>query len=122
MRYQVIVGNIGTVYDAGDREWAQSNYDDYVALSKSRQGRAADESVVMLENGEVVAEYCPTLRQQFIVEFQITCGYSDPEYLDIQNQLRELVKSAVESVSTDGFDVPVKFVSIRRHVSYPPAQ
>lgn len=56
-KYQVIVGNIGTVYQGDDEVMAMQNYNTYVEKSKSRYGTAADESVVFLENGEIRVEY-----------------------------------------------------------------
>lgn len=54
--YQVIVGNIGTVYDGNILKEALESYKEYRVQSASGYGRASGESVVMLENGEVKYE------------------------------------------------------------------
>ena len=56
-RYQVIVGNIGTVM-SGDSGWAATSYfKTYVGLSKADYSSAAGEDVTLMDNGEPVTEY-----------------------------------------------------------------
>lgn len=55
--YQVIVGNIGTVYGGTDKEDAESNFNVYVEQSKSRSGRVGGEQVTLLKDGELAKEY-----------------------------------------------------------------
>jgi len=55
--YEVIVGNVGTVFDGNDQEEAERAFNDYVRSSKTGRGRAGGESVVFLMNGEIVAEH-----------------------------------------------------------------
>lgn len=55
-KYQVVVGNLGTVTDTDCREAAVSNFRDYLSLARSPYGRAAGESVVLMHDGEVVLE------------------------------------------------------------------
>lgn len=62
MKIQVIVGNVGTVYDGTvyngpEMVRANSVYRDYVLQSKSGKGRAAGENVTMLKNGEIHKEF-----------------------------------------------------------------
>jgi len=57
IRYEVIVGNIGTVYDGSDRDEAEDTFDEYVRQSKSGRGRAGGESVVLMKDDEPVAEH-----------------------------------------------------------------
>lgn len=52
--YQVQVTNIGMVYEGFDEAEAQRVYDIYVEQVQSGYGRAADEMVYLMENGEVV--------------------------------------------------------------------
>lgn len=57
-KHQVIVGNIGTVYDGPNLKAAESSYLDYVHLSKSDLGgRASGEDVTWMVDGEPSREY-----------------------------------------------------------------
>ncbi len=56
--YQIIVDNIGMVYDGDSDKTAHSTYEEYVRLSKTVSwSRAYGESVTLYEHGEPVAEY-----------------------------------------------------------------
>lgn len=57
MKYQVIVGNIGQVVDTDSQSEALRTFDAYVELSKLDMGRAAGESVTMLEDGQPVCDF-----------------------------------------------------------------
>lgn len=52
--YDVIVGNVGTVYSGSDEAEARSKFDSYVGVSR---GRAAGEDVTLMRDGESIAEY-----------------------------------------------------------------
>lgn len=54
--YQVIVGNIGTVYDGGNEYEACKTYDEYAALSFHGTGRAAGENVTLLMGDMILRE------------------------------------------------------------------
>ena len=56
-RWQVIVGNIGTVFDGTREAAARLEYKTYVIQSKSGNGRAGGESVTLMKNDEPVAEH-----------------------------------------------------------------
>ena len=56
-KYEVIVGNIGTVYDGDNSDEAVLHYHGYVRQSKSGMGRAGNETVVIMEDGEPMPEY-----------------------------------------------------------------
>jgi hypothetical protein len=58
--FEVVVGNIGTVYSGRDEAEAQKHYDEYVDQSKTGYGRAAGESVTMFRNGEIFKEHIGT--------------------------------------------------------------
>lgn len=64
MRYQVVVGNVGTVTDTDDEAVARKDYDSYRELSILGYGRAGDESVSLFEDGELVIEYHPAIETQ----------------------------------------------------------
>ncbi len=57
VRYTVVVGNVGTVYDGTSRARADGNFNDYVKASKAPFGRAAGEHVVMMADDEIVREH-----------------------------------------------------------------
>ena len=54
--YQVVVGNIGTVYEGTDKDKAQANYDEYERQSMTGYGRAAGEPVCLMRDGDVIVE------------------------------------------------------------------
>lgn len=56
-KYQVIVGNIGTVYSGGNYRQASRKFTTYVEQSKERYGRAAGENVTFLCDGEIEREH-----------------------------------------------------------------
>jgi hypothetical protein len=56
-KYEVYVGNIGTVLRTGVYADANAAYSEYVSQSKSGSGRAAFEPVALLENGEMIKDY-----------------------------------------------------------------
>ncbi len=55
--YQVIVNNVGIVYTGHCILESVSTYERYVRYSKSGEGRAGYESVVLMRDGEIVAEH-----------------------------------------------------------------
>jgi hypothetical protein len=57
--YEVIVGNIGTVHSGNDQGVARTHYDEYVRQSLSGVGRAGNENVVMMVDGEPAEEFNP---------------------------------------------------------------
>ncbi len=59
--YEVIVGNVGTVYTGESRREARLTFACYLDHSKSNYGRCAGESVTLLLNGEEVSFYQGTL-------------------------------------------------------------
>lgn len=58
--YLVIVGNIGTVYEGDNYTLARETFQEYVNMSVSGHGRAANESVTLFANGEVFCEHAPS--------------------------------------------------------------
>jgi hypothetical protein len=54
--YQVIVGNIGTVYDGGSEYIACQTFDEYARFSQEKNGRAAGESVVLMMGDRILRE------------------------------------------------------------------
>jgi hypothetical protein len=58
-KYEVVVGNIGTVYSGTSKSDTAMTWMAYVDQSKSARGRAANEPVTMFCDGEIVKEYYP---------------------------------------------------------------
>jgi hypothetical protein len=61
-RFEVIVGNIGTVYDGPLWKEALQNYSEYKKQSVANYGRAAGEPVSLPRDGEPHYEYAGTLQ------------------------------------------------------------
>ena len=59
MRFKVIVGNIGTVYSGDNEAEAHKTYYEYREQSQKGYGRAAGETVTLLEDEEYVKGYWP---------------------------------------------------------------
>ncbi len=57
MKFQVVVGNIGTVYSGNNFMQASCSFDRYVKQSKLSSGRASGEDVTLLHNGDIRREY-----------------------------------------------------------------
>ena len=57
MPYEVVVGNIGTVYFGDDVDMAKGDFKFYVEESQHGTGKAAGESVTLLDDYEVVKKY-----------------------------------------------------------------
>ena len=57
--YQVIVGNIGTVYEGKDIIEAVQTYDDYKQQSESGIGRAGGETVTLMDGEDNKIEHIP---------------------------------------------------------------
>jgi len=56
-RYEVVVGNVGTVYDGSSLDATLKVFKEYQDQSKSGVGRAAGEDVTVLKNGTVRWDY-----------------------------------------------------------------
>jgi hypothetical protein len=56
MKYQVIVGNVGIVYNGENAKEATRCFVEYCDQSWSKHGRAAGESVTLMKDGEIERE------------------------------------------------------------------
>ena len=63
-RHEIIVSNIGLVYDGRNATTAAAMYRGYVALSKTENGRGAGEDVTWIEDDEIRKEYLGTFGRQ----------------------------------------------------------
>ena len=67
-RQQIIVGNIGTVYDGINAGEAGRTYSSYVDMSKTSKGRAGGEDITWMVNGEIHNAHQGSLHQDDKVE------------------------------------------------------
>ena len=63
MIYEVVVGNIGTVYSGGIHAVADGTFSEYVRQSKTGYGRAGGEDVTILRNGDIITEFIGSINQ-----------------------------------------------------------
>lgn len=56
MRYQIVVGNVGTTLETDNRLEALEEYWDCIEMTE-RPGRAEGESVTVFRNGEIFREH-----------------------------------------------------------------
>ena len=63
MMFQVVVGNLGTVYDGDDELTAQECFEEYATLSHLGSGQVGNESVTLMRDGEPVEEFNPSERE-----------------------------------------------------------
>jgi len=56
-KYEVTVGNVGSVYRGASKKEATKSYLEMVAKSLSDSGRASGEEVILWEDGEPIAEH-----------------------------------------------------------------
>ena len=63
--YEVVVGNVGSVFHGKSRADAQKTYQSYVNSSKQQAGaRCFGEDVTLLVDGEIKHEHTGHLRQE----------------------------------------------------------
>lgn len=60
-RYEVIVGNIGTVYSGGSLRLALKHFTEYRSQSETGRGRAGGEDVALMTDGEITTEHTGSL-------------------------------------------------------------
>lgn len=63
--YQIIVNNIGTVYDGDDYDEASEVYESYIDMSQHGGGRAFGEDVMFMEDGDVIDSYDGDLSDEY---------------------------------------------------------
>lgn len=56
-QYQVIIGNIGTVYQGVNGIAARNQFNAYVAVSQAPHGRGAGEPVTLMQDDDIIDEY-----------------------------------------------------------------
>lgn len=63
-RFEVIVGHIGVVYRGDDAGAALAVFAEYVAESKTGTGRAGDEPVTLMDDGQIQFEYAGSRQEE----------------------------------------------------------
>jgi len=56
-RFQIVVGNLGTVVDTVIQMYAISSFNDYKTMSQTGKGRVGGESVTLFVDGEPDPRY-----------------------------------------------------------------
>lgn len=56
-RYEVIVGNVGTVYDGPSKREAQKKFALYKKQSHVRGSRVFNEDIIILRNGDIYKDH-----------------------------------------------------------------
>ena len=104
--YQVIIRNIGTVYDGCNKTDAIKTYNEYCKLSTDNYGRAGNEVVTLLTDGEIDREHFPVyrnlakewVRQNTIVHqnqcINTACKDANIEYLEEMYSGKEILHRA----------------------------
>lgn len=64
MNYEVIVGNIGKVYEGTNAKESLEIWQEYANQSANNYGRAAGEDVTLMRDGEPLSEYFGTINNQ----------------------------------------------------------
>lgn len=62
--FQIVVGNVGHVWEGSNYMQARAHYNAWIKQSKADCGRAAGEPVTLFHNGEIRAEYFGALENQ----------------------------------------------------------
>lgn len=62
--HEVLVTNIGKVFESDNGFAARVAFNSYVGKSKRNEGRAAGESVTLWTDGEIIKEFHGRLEQQ----------------------------------------------------------
>jgi hypothetical protein len=115
--YEVIVGNVGSVYSGPDRDEAERRYEENVERSQSGLGFAGGETVVLMVDGEPEKEHVPSNPQEFVVRFVIRAGYAD-NFGEAASQLRIYLEQAIQASLADicePIDAAVEYEGVRRH-------
>jgi len=58
-KFEVVVGNVDVVWRGSSHKMGAAEFNEWVENSQRGIGRAAGESVTLLENGEPIREYEP---------------------------------------------------------------
>lgn len=99
--YQVIVGNIGTVYEGTNGFEAIKEYNQYVSISKEGTGRAGNEQVTLLRDNDIYKEYLPPIMLK-VLSIDAWSG-DEPKTWDWNNwfNVGQISLSEFEALKTD---------------------
>ena len=91
--YEVIVGNVGSVYSGKDKAEAERVYAEYVEQSNSLLGRAGGEEVTMMVDGELEKEHVPTIQLKYLVTCPLTMNYGSDDFTTAQREIKEALQA-----------------------------
>lgn len=92
-KYQVVVGNIGTVYDGDNKKKAYTLFKEYCSLSKDNYGRAAGEDVALFEDGHLEEDFLGSISD------------SNSESMEIENIFRTIEEKGIDIFYLDSVDL-----------------
>lgn len=93
-KYQVIVGNIGTVYDGESQHEASVEFTDYCKLSLSMYGRVAGEEVSMMESGDL--KHWFRMTHEDFISAALDLVKNRPDRFVAAGEIHALAKEVVE--------------------------
>jgi hypothetical protein len=96
--YEVIVGNVGSVYSGPDKSQAEETYDRYVEISNSLLGRAGGEEVTLMVDGEIDKEHVPTIQLKFLVTCPLTMTYGGEEFPQAMKEIKAALQAVVAKI------------------------
>jgi len=115
--FEVIVGNVGSVYSGIQLKEALEHYGEYIQQSKTGLGRAGGEEVVLMKDGEPWKEHVPENPQEFVVRFTVRAGYAD-NFGEAASQLRVALEEALAqelSHIQEHVDADIVLEHVERH-------
>lgn len=118
-KYELLVGNVGSVLITDDSKEAEDLYDEYVTLSKDHAGRAAGEPVTLFRDGEPWREYHGDSQDDKIRAHLAINSLAESalaraafngvlEYLHFGTSSRDIVERLVEVAKLNGMSELIK--------------
>lgn len=96
--YEVIVGNVGSVYYGKDKAKAEKAYAEYVEQSNRLLGRAGGEEVTMMVDGEPEKEHVPNIQLKFLITCPLHLPYSSDDFTEAHRQIKEAIQIVVSQI------------------------
>lgn len=108
--YEIVVGNIGTVYSGHNHRTALQKYNEYIRQSQNTNGRAAGETVTFFYDGEIDREYIGEIDQKGndTAETQIALA-------NVIEAAKGVNKMTIRFELTDLFGGEANYSWVRRH-------
>lgn len=96
MKFQVVVGNLGTVFSGNDEESAHECFGEYCGLSSDDYGRCGGETVTLMCDGVIWEEFNPSEREDS-EDAEYEMPYSDIDLNEVCNHLAQITKEFWEA-------------------------